>query len=419
MKRLRSILSSSVGNVIEWYDFGLFTIFSAVFSKLFFPTTNSKLAFLATLMIFAIGFICRPIGGLLFGYLGDRWGRAKTLRLSILMISVPTLLISFIPTYNQIGIIAPILLLLTRMLQGISIGGEYSGNLIYLAESAPNKHRAFITTFAAMGANFGILLAAFVGILTSFLFDQKTIEMYAWRLPYLVSGILSLFIYYTRLKLNETKSFNQLKINHAIVKNPIKTVFTKNRKQLLITLGMVTMGSTFYYFAFIYIPMYLSEDLKLPMKFVSELMSASIIIMIIISPLAALLCDKFGRRKLLLFNATFIFLIVVPGFYFLHIVPLFLIVVTLSLFAIASGSEQATTPVSIIENFPPPARYTGISLSYNIGNGFLGGTIPVICQWLLTFTNNIMAPAIYIAICAFITGMVIVFFIPETRGKSL
>ena len=146
--RVRSIASSSLGNILEWYDFGLFAIYSPIFSKIFFPESDPGIALIETLAIFSIGFFCRPLGALLFGYLGDTQGRSKTLRLSILMISLPTLLVGLLPTYQHIGMTAPILLLLIRMWQGVSLGGEYSGNVIYLAEMVPKKHRALLTALA-------------------------------------------------------------------------------------------------------------------------------------------------------------------------------------------------------------------------------------------------------------------------------
>lgn len=419
MRYLPSILSSSLGNILEWYDFGLFTIFSSLFSQLFFPTKDPKVALIATFGIFAIGFLCRPIGALIFGFLGDRAGRAKTLRLSILMIALPTLLIGILPTYQQIGILAPILLMLIRMWQGISIGGEYSGNIIYLAETAPDTHRAAFTSLASTGANIGILLAALVGILFSHLFTHITLSEWGWRLPYLVSGVFCLFIYAFRLQIKETPVFTYLKQQHDLAKNPIKTVFENNFPELLRTLGMVCMGTTFYYFCFIYLPIYLTENFAWTVQSISELMSALILLMIFLVPLSGLLCDKIGRRKMLVFNSLLITLIVIPGFYFLQSSHFIVLLITLTLFTLASSLEQGTTSVAVVENFPPSARYTGVSLGYNLGNGFLGGSVPLVCAWLATHTNWILAPAIYIAFCAVITLVVVCFFVPETKTKSL
>jgi MHS family proline/betaine transporter-like MFS transporter len=201
IKAYRTIISSSIGNILEWYDFGLFAINSVLFSQLFFPNASPENRLIETFSVFAVGFLCRPIGALIFGYLGDKRGRALTLRMSILMISLPTLFIGFLPTYASVGVLAPILLTVTRIWQGISIGGEYSGSLVYLAEIAPAKLRATITSFASSGANLGILLATVVGLLCDTIFSNDVFMRWGWRIPYMLSGILSLIIYTTRLNL--------------------------------------------------------------------------------------------------------------------------------------------------------------------------------------------------------------------------
>lgn len=419
MKYLSSIASSSLGNILEWYDFGLFTIFSSLFSRLFFPTKDPHVSLIVTMGIFSVGFLCRPLGALIFGYIGDKYGRAKTLRLSILMISLPTLLIGCLPVYQQIGIFAPIFLMLIRIWQGISIGGEYSGNLIYLAETAPTKYRATFTSFASMGANIGIFLAALVGVISTTLLTDPILETWGWRIPYLISGIFCLFIYTFRLRIKETSVFDYLKQKKLLVQNPIKTVFKNNLPQLLRTLGLVCMGSTFYYFSFIYLPIFFTQNLGFSIHHISILMSCFIGLMIFLIPLAGYICDHLGRRKMLLFNSTLITLSVIPGFYFLQFNNFIVISAILLIFTISSSLEQGTTSISVVENFPPPARYTGLSLGYNIGNGFLGGTVPIVCEWLLSKTEISIAPAFYIALCASITGLVVLFFVPETQYESL
>jgi MFS transporter, MHS family, proline/betaine transporter len=419
MKYLSSILSSSLGNILEWYDFGLFTIFSPLFSRIFFPNSEPNTALIATFSIFAVGFICRPIGSLLFGYFGDTIGRAKTLRFSILMISLPTLLIGCLPTFLQIGIAAPILLTLIRIWQGISLGGEYSGNIIYLAEIAPSKHRAFFTSLGSTGANIGVLLAAVVSLISSTLFPEHILNSWAWRIPYLVSGLLCIFIYIFRLQLKETKVFDYLKHEKKLADNPIKTAFTINRFAMLRTLGMVCMGSTFYYFCFIYLPIFLAKYHPTSIHRISAFIFLLIGLMIVLAPLFGGLCDKVGRRKLLLFNAAAIIVFIVPGFYLLKFNFSYLSILVFLLFTLFSSLEQGTTSVAIVENFPPTARYTGLSFAYNIGNGLLGGTVPIVSEWLMTGHFFNLAPAFYIMSFAVITFCVVYFFVPETLGKSL
>jgi MHS family proline/betaine transporter-like MFS transporter len=419
MKNFKSIVSSSIGNILEWYDFGLFAIFSTLFSQLFFPSDDPHTSLIMTFSVLAIGFLCRPIGALIFGYMGDRTGRVQTLRLSVLMISLPTLLIGFLPTYQSVGILAPILLTLIRVWQGISLGGEYSGNLIYLTESAPKNLRATITSLAGTGANLGIMLATLVSAACSYFFSDELFHSIGWRVPYILSGLISLLIYYTRLHMEETKVFLQLKNENRLAKNPIDVVFKKNIPQVLRTIGLVCMGSTFYYLCFIYMPTFLLQALKFSLTKASGVMTLCIGAMIILVPLAGFVCDHFNRRKMLLMNVTFIFLLTVPGFYLLLHHQVIYIFFTLAIFTLMSSFEQATTSVAVVENYPTPARYTGLSLGYNIGNAIFGGTAPLICEWLLAKTHYLYAPAIYIVICALITGCVVFFTVKDTRGCDL
>jgi MHS family proline/betaine transporter-like MFS transporter len=226
-------------------------------------------------------------------------------------------------------------------------------------------------------------------------------------------------IYTFRLRLKESITFEQLKKDHYLVKNPIVEVLRNNFPQLMRTVGLVCMGSTFYMFCFVYIPIYVSENNHGTIQNISTIMSMFIVLMIILIPMAGMLCDRIGRRKLLLFNAALITTCVIPGFYFLQYQSFILLAPILLLFTIASSLEQGTTSVAVVENFPSSARYTGVSLGYNLGNGFLGGTAPMICGWLLTSTSTTLAPAIYIAFCAAITGAVVYFFVPETKNVNL
>jgi MHS family proline/betaine transporter-like MFS transporter len=419
MKYSRSIISSSVGNLLEWYDFGLFAIFSPLFSRLFFPNDDPHVALIMTFSVLAIGFLCRPIGALIFGFMGDRKGRARTLRLSVLMISLPTLLIGFLPTYHSVGVWAPILLTLIRVWQGISLGGEYSGNLIYLTESAPKNLRATITSLAGTGANLGIMLASMVSAACSYYFSDALFESFGWRVPYILSGLLSLFIYLTRLNMQETKIFEYLKKENKLAKNPIAVVFKRNMPEVLRTIGLVCMGSTFYYLCFIYMPTFLIQNLKFSLAAASGLMTLCIGAMIILVPLSGFINDHINRRKMLLFNVAIIVLFTVPGFYLLLQHQFYLIIFAVGAFTVMSSLEQATTSVAVVENFPTPARYTGLSLGYNIGNAIFGGTAPLVCEWLLTKTHYLYAPAIYIVICALITGLVIFFSVKDTRNCAL
>jgi MHS family proline/betaine transporter-like MFS transporter len=219
--------------------------------------------------------------------------------------------------------------------------------------------------------------------------------------------------------MQETQVFEYLKKENRLAKNPIGVVFKHNLPEVLRTIGLVCMGSTFYYLCFIYMPTFLLQNLKFSMTAASGLMTLCIGSMIILVPLSGFISDHINRRKMLLFNVSFIILFTLPGFYFLLQRQFFLVLFVLSAFTIMSSLEQATTSVAVVENFPTPARYTGLSLGYNIGNAIFGGTAPLVCEWLLTKTHYLYAPAIYIIACAIITGLVVFFSVKDTRGCAL
>ncbi len=416
--RANSLISASIGNILEWYDFGLFALFSPIFSELFFPQQNGQAAFMETFSIFAIGFFCRPLGALFFGYLGDCKGRARTIRLSILMISVPTLLIGFLPSYNSVGMLAPILLLITRIWQGLSIGGEYSGNIIYLGELAPEKHKSFFTSLPAVGANFGILLAMLVAGFSNYLFGAVLFKQWGWRIPYIISGLFCLLVYLTRLNLEETPAFLAIKRKHSTARGLIISVFKNNTFNFMRILGIACMGSTFYYFCFIYLPIIMRQDLHYSLSATTFLETLLIAAMIILVPLAGYLNDRVGRYRMQLFNAILISVIIIPGLYILHKNLLLPSILVLMVFTLASSSEQGTTPAVLVENFPVEERYTGISFAYNIVNGFLGGSIPLLCTWLVIHTHSELAPGIYVTLYAIITLIFSVQLFNQWRAKS-
>jgi MHS family proline/betaine transporter-like MFS transporter len=257
-----------------------------------------------------------------------------------------------------------------------------------------------------------------MGAAAHYFFSEDTFKNWGWRIPYLLGGLFSLFIYYTRLQMQETQVFEHLKHNQLLVRNPMKTVFKKNLPHLLRTVGLTCMGTTFYCFAFIYLPMSFFKE-QFSFTQVSGLMMLLLMAMTILVPIAGRICDAVGRRKMLLFNACFVTLIIIPGFYAAQMHNLPILILALILFAIASSLEQGATLVTVVENYPSVARYTGLSLGYNIGNGILGGTIPIVSEYLLAKTHLSFAPAIYVTAWAAVTVLVVLFFVRETKEEQL
>lgn len=398
----KETLISSLGNTIEWFDFGLFIIMAPIIGAKFFPEASASSATLNALIVFAVGFLCRALGGIFFGYFGDTRGRAKTLRISILIITISTFLVGIMPSYEKIGVMATILFILLRLSQGISIGGEYSGAMIYLAESAPHNKRGLTTSLAAIGANLGILLATLTSILLHLVFSKEAITDWAWRLPFLLIGLPGSLLIYYRFKLSETPVYSELQKKHRIEAMPFIAAIKFSPYQLLKILGLTCMGSTFYYVFFGYMPHYLEHHIGFSMLNALTIESIMLIIMLFAVPLAGMCGDYFTRKKMLTITSIAILLLVLPCFYLLQIKSILFAVFALTIATILSSLEQGNTLTAIVENCPENVRYSGIAFSYNLGNAIFGGSAPLVFT-LLTEKVGLITPAYYLIFMALIT----------------
>lgn len=368
----------------------------------FFPQASAGNATIEALIVFAAGFICRPLGGIVFGYFGDTRGRAKTLRISILIITISTFLVGVIPSYEEIGLTAPILFILLRLIQGVSIGGEYSGIMIYLAESAPLNKRGFTTSFAAIGANLGFLSATASLMLLHLFFSKETITDWAWRLPFLLIGLPGSLIIYYRFKLSESPVYLELQKKHHLEPIPFIVAIKFAPYQLLKILGLTCMGSTFYYVFFGYMPTYLEHYIGFSLADALTIESSMLIIMLFTVPLAGMCGDYFTRKKMLIITSVAIIFLVLPCFYLLQFKSIILALLSLSTATILSSLEQGNTLTAIVENCPENIRYSGIAFSYNLGNALFGGSAPLIVT-LLTEKIGLITPAYYLSFMAAIT----------------
>ncbi|MCW8408892.1 MFS transporter [Legionella sp. PATHC035] len=413
----KAILISSMGNIIEWFDFGLFIFMAPIIGGKFFPQESASTATIDALMVFAIGFICRPIGGIFFGYFGDTRGRAKTLRISILIITLSTFLVGIIPTYNEIGVFAPTLFVLLRLIQGLSIGGEYSGIMIYLAESASPKHRGFITSFAASGANLGFLFATLTLIVLNLFFSVETINTWAWRIPFLVVGIFGSLLTYYRFQLSETKVYSYLKTNHLIENSPFITGIRYAPYQLFKILGLTCMSATFYYFFVGYIATYLEHYMGFPFKTALTFQTVTLITMLFIVPIGGVLGDYFSRKKMIVITSLAILLSIFPCFYLLQFKSLLMTSLALGVATLLSSLDQGNTMTAIVENCPENIRYSVIAFSYNLGNALFGGTTPLIVTLLV---NNISptAPSYYLFFMTVIGLITAITLLPNNQSRE-
>ena len=407
--RRRVILAGLVGNVMEWYDFAVYGYFATVIGHHFFPSTNPSVSLIAAFGAFAAGFLVRPLGGLLFGRIGDLVGRKRAMILSVIAMAVPTVFIGLLPTYAMIGIAAPILIVVLRIVQGLSVGGEYTSSLVFLTEHAKPGKRARTAIWGLWGAVGGILLGSGIGAIATDLLTADQIMAWGWRIPFLLGAFVALTGFLVRRTLHaEAPSVGSAK--------PVKDTFGKHRwavtKVILLNVG----NGVSFYAAFIYAVTYIKTIDQLPEGLALNLNTAAMALLLILLPFTAWLSDKFGRRPLMILGALVIAGGAVPFFLLMHTVhPMMIFAGELGFvigFALLNGGIVAAN----VELMPAEIRCTGLAFAYNASIGFFGGTTPLIAAWLITSTSNPIAPAYWIAIAGTISLITAVFLIKETSS---
>ncbi len=410
--KVKHIAIACTGNIIEWFDFAIFISFAPILGKVYFPMTNSKFSTLAAFFVFVTGYICRPLGGILFGFFGDTAGRVKSLQSSILMMSFTTFIISILPGEKTIGVAAPIIFVLTRMLQGISTGGEYCGIMIYLAESAVFSRRGLVTSFAGSGANLGFLLATLVIILFNNLFSVDFLNAWGWRIPFSLLGLFGVIIFISRFQLTETPVYQSLRLNHAIHQKPLLAAMRSSPKNLLKIFFLTCLSSTFYIVLLTYAPEAASKISGATFLSAPHIQSLLLITMLLFLPCGGFLGDRIGRKKMLMGIYVLIILLAYPLFYLLNSQHAFLILSVLLASAILSALDQGSNLAAFVENCPSNIRYSGLGFAYNTGNAIFGGIAPLMTNLLINFGNP-LAPAYYLIICGVMTLPAILTLLPK------
>jgi len=417
-RQVLALIASSTGNLLEWYDFGLFSSFALIFAQLFFPDSIPAVALVKVFGIYALGFLCRPLGALLFGIMGDHKGRAKTLRASILLISLPTFLIAFVPSFQTAGILGPVLLVCLRLIQGISLGGEFTGTLIYLTEIAPPRHRALYASLAGTIANLGFLAANGIAFLLRQFMSPSMFTLYGWRVAFIIGGLIGLLILYLRRMLIETSTFVHLQEQHRIVPTPFMTALKQFPRKMLLVVGLAMLGAVFYYTWFIYL-FNLLPATQLAHSTVELLQSLCLGCMLILVPLGGWVCDLLGRRYSFFIVAGGVFSCAWLCFHWITSGHLGLTLTGLGILTVLSSLEQATTSVTVVEQVPAVVRYTALSVSYNLTQAIFGGTGPLIAAWLVFVWHNPTAPAFYLMVIAAITFGTSFLCLKDTRQVNL
>ena len=375
-RRLRSIFAGSIGNLIEWYDFYVYNSFAIYFAKSFSSSTDPTVQFLTAFGIYAVGFVIRPIGGFILGYYADRKGRRAALTLSVLLMCAGSGLIAVLPTYASVGVWAPLLLLLARLLQGVSLGGEYASSATYLSEVAGSRHRGFYSSFQYVTLIGGQVVAALVLLVMQQAFNAAELEAWAWRIPFAIGAFGALYGLYLRRNLAETEEWKRA--SREPRRNLIRELLT-HPKELLLVFGLTMGGTTAFYTFSSYMPTYLSNTLKFPREWVAEISFITLILYAAMQPVFGAISDRIGRRPVLMWFGVMGTLFTVPILTALGSATGYVQATLLILAAlvIVSGYTSINAVVKA-ELFPAGVRALGVGLPYAVAASIFGGTAPLI-----------------------------------------
>jgi len=391
----KNTAAGAIGNVLEWYDFAIFGFLAPIMSPLFFPDSDALAGLIKTYGVFAAGYLMRPLGGMVFGYIGDRLGRVKALRISIAMMAVPTVLVGVLPTHEQMGAWAALLLIVLRLVQGVSVGGELVGSMTYLVETAPKNRRGLTGSWSLFGASFGILLGS---VLVSGLSDNLTAEamsQWGWRAAFLSGGFLFILGIWLRSDLDED---SLVLTSSESTKNPVWRVVTEMPARLLqLSLVLLAFAAGFYTL-FVWMPTYLGQIIPNPIAHANNVNTLAMLVLIFFIPVFGQLSDRIGFKSIAMLGTALFTIAIVPMFGWVDHGQLGHALIATSVLACIFAAIQGPMAAMLVDSVPAHSRASAIGISYNLTLGLFGGTAPMINTYLIHKTGNFASPGWYLFI---------------------
>lgn len=405
-----------IGNVMEWYDFALFGYFAPFISDLFFQGGGLS-ALLATWGIFAGGFLMRPLGAVVFGMIGDRISRRRVLVISVVLMGIPTFTLGLIPTYGAIGVAAPILLILIRLVQGLSVGGEFSGSVTYMVESAPARRRGWAGSWANVGSMGGMLLGSALAATVTTLLPSSAAKVWGWRVPFLLGAALGLYAFTQVRRLHETHVAHR-EVKHR-ARSPLREALTRDRWKTFQALLFASGYGVIFYIPIVYLPDYVHRFTDMALSTAMQLNAGGTLLIMFLVPLMALISDRWIRRSFLIAGAfaglaTLTYLL----FGLLQTGALWAAALAQLAFAGLVAVPLGAAPALMVELFHEEDRLTGYSIAYNIGLGVIGGTTPMVVTALIGTLRTPYAPAFYLMAWALIATVALLFMRPAMTSES-
>jgi len=406
------IVAGLVGNVMEWYDFAVYGYFAAIIAPQFFPSESPAVSLIAAFGAFAAGFLVRPLGGLVFGRIGDLVGRRRALLLSVMAMAIPTVLIGCLPNYGHIGILAPVLIVLLRIVQGLSVGGEYTCSLVFLAEHAPDGHRARTAIWGMWGATAGILLGSGMGAVVSQMMDAEALAAWGWRVPFWLGGIVAAVGILIR---------RAIRITHVPgeSKAPVRDTFTTHAWPVAKVALLNVANGVGFYAAFVYSVTYFRTVKGMDQSRALDINTLSMAVLLVVLPVTAWLADRIGRRPMVILGTAVLALGAVLLFELMHHADERIMLTGQLGFVLGIGLLAGGLAAANVELIPAPVRCTGLAFAYNASVGWFGGTTPLIATWLIAATGNPIAPGYWVAAAGTVSLLTAVFLVRETRHADL
>ena len=419
-KNKKVLIASLTGSAIEWFDYFLYgTAAALVFNKIFFPMVDPVIGLILSYLSFSLTFFIRPIGGVLFAHIGDRIGRKKTLVLTLSLMGGATVMIGLLPTYEMIGLWAPALLILMRIIQGMGIGGEWGGALLLAYEYAPEKRKGFFGSIPQAGVTIGMLMATFIVSLMT-LFSEEEFLSWGWRIPFLLSSVLVLLGLWIRKDIDETPDFQKVKASGQVAKAPLRDTLKHHWREVLIAAGLKVVETAPFYIFSTFVVSYATSTLTYQKSQALEAVTLGALVATIMIPLMGLLSDKVGRQRMYAISVFVLDLFIVPWFMLLNTGTTWgIVLATVIAFGVLWAPVTAVLGTLCSEIFSANVRYTGITLGYQLGAALAGGTAPLIATGLLAKYDGDWVPvAWYLAVTVTIS-LIAIFCASRVKRATL
>ncbi len=412
------LISCMIGNALEWYDFVIYGYFAVILGALFFPNANPLVQILASWGVFWSGFLARPLGSIVFGHIGDKTSRKYALTLSIYLMAIPTMLMGCLPTYDQIGITATLLLILLRTFQGFAIGGEFTGSMVFLIEHAPQSKRGFWGSWASFSAVLGVVLGSTLVASLNHNFSPDEMKLWGWRIPFIVSILGSFVGGYMRRQLADPSIYLDVKTRRKAESVPLKDLFSDHKSKMGMIILLDFLTAIGFFIVAIFMATYFRTYLKYSEKIAFSINTFNMCVFAIAILAGGWLSDRFGRKRTLGYPCIGFIILSYPLFMLLQTGSTYTLLGVQAVFAILMGLFFGTIPATLAEIMPTSVRFSGLSIAHNISMAIFGGGTPFLATHLIQYTNNLASPACLL-IAASILSLSSLFFITDRYKSSL